>query len=160
MFAYIAIPQLHNIAFRFFLLSPLPSSSFFFFFFNDTATTEIYTLSLHDALPILAPPKPVFEAPKFDAAKPARPRPTVHTGGLSAVSFAPPTVHKNAQHVQTGGFGDPYGLPGPGDPKKRANIAQRGSFGLPQGAGFGDGFGGGEGGSRTSAGRGGAAQAR
>src|SRR2546425_648176 len=28
---------------------------FFFFFFNDTATTEIYTLSLHDALPILNP---------------------------------------------------------------------------------------------------------
>src|SRR6266446_1063582 len=29
-----------------------PSFVFFFFFFNDTATTEIYTLSLHDALPI------------------------------------------------------------------------------------------------------------
>src|SRR2546429_3683861 len=28
--------------------------SFLLFFFNDTATTEIYTLSLHDALPILA----------------------------------------------------------------------------------------------------------
>src|SRR2546430_15929622 len=28
---------------------------FSFFFFNDTATTEIYTLSLHDALPISAP---------------------------------------------------------------------------------------------------------
>src|SRR5256885_4328600 len=28
------------------------SHDFFFFFFNDTATTEIYTLSLHDALPI------------------------------------------------------------------------------------------------------------
>src|SRR2546430_13042960 len=28
---------------------------FIFFFFNDTATTEIYTLSLHDALPILVP---------------------------------------------------------------------------------------------------------
>src|SRR2546427_12192999 len=28
---------------------------FFFFFFNDTATTEIYTLSLHDALPISSP---------------------------------------------------------------------------------------------------------
>src|SRR5436189_4773131 len=27
---------------------------FFFFFFNDPATTEIYTLSLHDALPILS----------------------------------------------------------------------------------------------------------
>src|SRR3990167_6897350 len=30
------------------------SSSLFFFFFNDAATTEIYTLSLHDALPICA----------------------------------------------------------------------------------------------------------
>src|SRR6266478_9459395 len=29
--------------------------SFLFFFFNDTATTEIYTLSLHDALPIWRP---------------------------------------------------------------------------------------------------------
>src|SRR2546422_3790013 len=28
--------------------------TYFFFFFNDTATTEIYTLSLHDALPIAA----------------------------------------------------------------------------------------------------------
>src|SRR2546430_3345471 len=27
--------------------------TYYFFFFNDTATTEIYTLSLHDALPIL-----------------------------------------------------------------------------------------------------------
>ena len=35
-----------------FLDNPL-SSVVFFFFFNDTATTEIYTLSLHDALPIL-----------------------------------------------------------------------------------------------------------
>src|SRR5215469_17358405 len=30
----------------------ITSNFFFFFFFNDTATTEIYTLSLHDALPI------------------------------------------------------------------------------------------------------------
>src|SRR5258708_37858577 len=34
------------------LLSLLPAFRFLFFFFNDTATTEIYTLSLHDALPI------------------------------------------------------------------------------------------------------------
>src|SRR5258705_1089228 len=36
------------------MLHPSPWSHiyFFFFFFNDTATTEIYTLSLHDALPI------------------------------------------------------------------------------------------------------------
>src|SRR2546421_12371774 len=32
----------------------ITSPSFVFFFFNDTATTEIYTLSLHDALPIYA----------------------------------------------------------------------------------------------------------
>src|SRR5258708_12644917 len=31
--------------------------AFFFFFFNDTATTEIYTLSLHDALPICRCPR-------------------------------------------------------------------------------------------------------
>src|SRR5574341_2515988 len=39
----------------FFLFVPLFLLFFFFFFFNDTATTEIYTLSLHDALPILRP---------------------------------------------------------------------------------------------------------
>src|SRR3712207_9541703 len=33
--------------------------SIFVFFFNDTATTEIYTLSLHDALPILRRPRVV-----------------------------------------------------------------------------------------------------
>src|SRR2546430_15011140 len=38
---------------RFFFFYPhLPPITLFFFFFNDTATTEIYTLSLHDALPI------------------------------------------------------------------------------------------------------------
>src|SRR5258707_3496590 len=35
-----------------FLLSACLAFFHFFFFFNDTATTEIYTLSLHDALPI------------------------------------------------------------------------------------------------------------
>src|SRR6266511_6389489 len=51
-----------------FLSSLFYLSFFFFFFFNDTATTEIYTLSLHDALPIavvlvlrLVPP--IFAAP-------------------------------------------------------------------------------------------------
>src|SRR6516162_6085857 len=34
------------------MLSSFMSFCLFFFFFNDTATTEIYTLSLHDALPI------------------------------------------------------------------------------------------------------------
>src|SRR3989449_10641513 len=38
--------------FFFFFIIILSSTISFFFFFNDTATTEIYTLSLHDALPI------------------------------------------------------------------------------------------------------------
>src|SRR2546430_13711227 len=37
-------------------LGPLELTMRCFFFFNDTATTEIYTLSLHDALPILRLP--------------------------------------------------------------------------------------------------------
>src|SRR5256885_8096295 len=41
---------------------------FFFFFFNDTATTEIYTLSLHDALPI----SPAKSLPRRPACRPAR----------------------------------------------------------------------------------------
>src|SRR3954471_25099434 len=36
----------------------------FFFFFNDTATTEIYTLSLHDALPISPPPPTPIWSPR------------------------------------------------------------------------------------------------
>src|SRR5690242_21802883 len=44
----------------------LSSLSFFvFFFFNDTATPEIYTLSLHDALPIFAPGNGSLLAARF-----------------------------------------------------------------------------------------------
>src|SRR2546427_6848096 len=39
-----------------------------FFFFNDTATTEIYTLSLHDALPICGNVEPNMGRPLFDSA--------------------------------------------------------------------------------------------
>src|SRR5205809_2700854 len=41
-----------------------------FFFFNDTATTEIYTLSLHDALPILAKRKSVMSPTTSSASWP------------------------------------------------------------------------------------------
>src|SRR6266498_4019595 len=44
---------------------------FFFFFFNDTATTEIYTLSLHDALPISVP-RPAAACPPCRAHAPCR----------------------------------------------------------------------------------------
>src|SRR5256885_13451870 len=43
-------------AYTLFFLLVFLLSLFFFFFFNDTATTEIYTLSLHDALPICGCP--------------------------------------------------------------------------------------------------------
>src|SRR2546430_12287328 len=42
-------------------------SVLFFFFFNDTATTEIYTLSLHDALPIYEPSLRVGAPPPLPA---------------------------------------------------------------------------------------------
>ena len=48
----------------------------FFFFFNDTATTEIYTLSLHDALPILT-------KAGFDEARKGRKKIRMETDGLA-----------------------------------------------------------------------------
>src|SRR3712207_8296753 len=46
-----------------------------FFFFNDTATTEIYTLSLHDALPILIIPPSARPLHAARRAAPAQPDP-------------------------------------------------------------------------------------
>src|SRR5256885_7742346 len=48
----------------------------FFFFFNDTATTEIYTLSLHDALPISTKISPKAKPVRFwqNVARPTRAR--------------------------------------------------------------------------------------
>src|SRR2546425_12282574 len=61
------------------------SSLFFsFFFFNDTATTEIYTLSLHDALPICAPASERIEVPRLASPRKAR-RLTVTTEDASPV---------------------------------------------------------------------------
>src|SRR3989442_3401083 len=48
--------------------SLLSSYPYLFFFFNDTATTEIYTLSLHDALPILALAAELLFSPDGDRA--------------------------------------------------------------------------------------------
>src|SRR2546427_11024587 len=60
------------------LLSPLYS----FFFFNDTATTEIYTLSLHDALPISPPFRQISRPPNSRTSTPAR-RSRVRVSGRS-----------------------------------------------------------------------------
>jgi TonB family protein len=110
--------------------------------------------------PLVAPkPKPIpvqtQEAPKVDQplieAKfdspatpgPVRPREPVKTGTLSTTgSAAVATVNLPVEKVQTGGFGDPHGMPGNGDPNKRATIAHLGSPALPPGPGYGNGTGG------------------
>src|SRR6267142_7161830 len=57
--------------------------SFLFFFFNDTATTEIYTLSLHDALPIFVPPR-CGAGQGRNRPPPARQRSEEHTSELQS----------------------------------------------------------------------------
>src|SRR2546425_5456397 len=65
-----------------------------FFFFNDTATTEIYTLSLHDALPISnSDRRPLLEAPERDrrarrtARQDVRRRSEEHTSELQSLAY-------------------------------------------------------------------------
>src|SRR3712207_8453220 len=80
--------------------------SFIFFFFNDTATTEIYTLSLHDALPISHVPSrggafawhrgvhahrrgmpPAYEAPHLAGVRSNRVRSEEHTSELQSRQY-------------------------------------------------------------------------
>src|SRR5213592_4314300 len=90
----------------------------------------------------LEPPKiqTTFEAPRI-AVSGAAPMPKVIMTG-SFGSSATPTVNAPIQKVQTGGFGDPNGLPGQGKPTAHLVAANTGSFDLPQGAGYGNGAGG------------------
>lgn len=83
-----------------------------------------------------------FEAP---ASEPAKPREPVKTGTLAAGGAAPATIDKPVAQVQTGGFGDPNGLPGENSPSARANIAQAGFPDLLPGPGSGNGTGGAKG---------------
>src|SRR5579884_4519371 len=57
---------------------------FLFFFFNDTATTEIYTLSLHDALPISAASPSAPTSRKSPTPRPTSPRSEEHTSELQS----------------------------------------------------------------------------
>ncbi len=72
------------------------------------------------------------------------PRPPVVTGVLASpgTSEQPTLTNKRVDQVETGGFGDPNGVPAKGDPNKAANINRAGSFGLPPGHGYGNGTGG------------------
>jgi TonB family protein len=95
-------------------------------------------------------PKPVeapkvvvnqFQAPQIKMpAGGARPQ-LVHTGDFSGSSQTP-TVNAAVQKVQTGGFGDPNGLPGTGKQGAKLYAPSTGAFDMPAGSGQGNGSGG------------------
>ena len=68
---------------------------------------------------------PVFEPAKIDTKDngPKRPKEDVKTGLIASTgSAAPATVKAPVDKVQTGGFGDPNGMPGKGDPNHATNV--------------------------------------
>ena len=84
--------------------------------------------------------------PDLPTAAPAIPKRLVQTNVFSTGSSATPTMAAAPQKVQTGGFGDPNGVPAQANSNgKPANIAQLGSFDLPAGPGYGNGTGGSKG---------------
>jgi TonB family protein len=93
--------------------------------------------------------KPVELNAQFDQVKldmqtkgPKRPKEDVKVGVMSTGSAAPATVVAPLNKVQTGGFGDPNGIPGKGDPNHATNVNRLGSPALPGGPGYGNGTGG------------------
>ncbi|MFY9528349.1 MAG: energy transducer TonB [Candidatus Acidiferrales bacterium] len=107
---------------------------------------------------IVAPPKvklvaPVFKSPISKPATAKRNTPTPDAPDVARAlanpaslgSSAIPTLKKPREEVQTGGFGDPNGLPSNGNTKRAPNVAQLGSYDLPPGPGYGNGTGGSKG---------------
>ena len=96
-------------------------------------------------------PVPEDQAPKVALAakkellpdvKPMIPRPPVKTNVFSTGSSATPTMAAAPSKVQTGGFGDPNGVPASDTHGRPVTIAQAGSYDLPYGPGYGNGTGG------------------
>jgi TonB family protein len=97
------------------------------------------------------PPVPEEQAPKVAQAtpkelpldvKPVIPRAPVKTNVFSTGSSATPTIAAAPAKVQTGGFGDPNGVPNQDTHGHPITIAQAGSFDMPAGPGYGNGTGG------------------
>ena len=84
-----------------------------------------------------------FAGPQIKMAVVTRPQ-LVHTGDFQGSSQVP-TVSAPVEKVQTGGFGDPNGLPGTGRQGAKLYAASLGSFDMPAGPGQGNGSGGGKG---------------
>ncbi len=70
---------------------------------------------------------------------PVIPKQLIKTNVFSTGSSAPKTAALPPEKVQTGGFGDPNGVPARGESGKPSKIAQLGSYDLPQGSGKGNG---------------------
>jgi TonB family protein len=96
-------------------------------------------------------PLPEEQAPKVTVAakkellpdvKATIPRPPVKTNVFSTGSSATPTMAAAPEKVQTGGFGDPNGVPASDTHGRPVTIARAGSFDLPAGPGYGNGTGG------------------
>ena len=88
--------------------------------------------------------KQVFEAAKFETKQtgPKRHREEVKLNNMNTGNATPATVNLPVQKVQTGGFGDPTGLQGKGDPNKGNIVNRKGLPTLPGGPGYGNGTGG------------------
>ena len=76
---------------------------------------------------------------------PVIPKRPVQTNLFSTGSSAPQTIDRPVQQVQTGGFGDPNGVPAKVTQTRAVNIAQAGGFDMPTGPGYGNGTGGAKG---------------
>ena len=88
---------------------------------------------------------PVFETAKVDTTQPnqpKRPKEEVKVGTMSSGNATPATVKAPVEKVQTGGFGDPNGLPGKGNPNAHLIVNASGLNTLPNGPGYGNGTGG------------------
>ena len=86
----------------------------------------------------------VLDPPKVEVNnnQPKRPKEDVKVGNLSTGNATPATVKAPVDQVQTGGFGDPTGLKGKGDPNKGNLVVRQGLPTLPGGPGYGNGTGG------------------
>ena len=90
-------------------------------------------------------PAPVVQitSRKLDAlpisSAPTIPRQMIRTNLFSSGNSAAQTVERPLSQVQTGGFGDPNGVPAKSTPTRSVNVAQSGAFDLPTGAGAGNG---------------------
>jgi TonB family protein len=85
-----------------------------------------------------------LEAAKIDTTNngPKRPKEDVKLNNMNSGSAAPATVKAPIDKVQTGGFGDPNGMAGKGDPQHATTVNRLGSPALPGGPGYGNGTGG------------------